>query len=60
MDMTGGLTYSQLKAGTKPRLILKVNGTTPPATQVESEVIVKDTPARQRQSDYQVHPKGIK
>lgn len=46
LDMTGGLTYSQLKAGTKPRLISKVNGTTPPATQVESEVIVKDTPAK--------------
>lgn len=43
--MTGGLTYSQLKAGTKPRLISKVNGTTP-ATQVESDVIVKDTPAK--------------
>lgn len=41
LDMTGGLTYSQLKAGTKPILISKVNGTTPPATQVESEVIVK-------------------
>ncbi|MDM5284320.1 peptidoglycan-binding protein [Peribacillus frigoritolerans] len=46
LDMTGGLTYSQLNAGTKPRLISKVNGTTPPATQVESEVIVKDTPAK--------------
>lgn len=46
LDMTGGLTYSQLNAGTKPRLISKVNGTTPPAKQVESEVIVKDTPAK--------------
>jgi peptidoglycan LD-endopeptidase CwlK len=46
LDMTGGLTYSQLNAGTKPRLISKVNGTTPPPTQVESEVIVKDTPAK--------------
>ncbi|MBT2616106.1 MULTISPECIES: peptidoglycan-binding protein [unclassified Bacillus (in: firmicutes)] len=45
-DMTGGLTYSQLNTGTKPRLISKVNGTTPPATQVESEVIVKDTPVK--------------
>lgn len=44
LDMTGGLTYSQLKAGTKPRLISKVNGTTPPAKQVES--VVKDTPAK--------------
>ncbi|MFF2858066.1 peptidoglycan-binding protein [Peribacillus sp. NPDC058002] len=44
--MTDGLTYSQLKAGTKPKLISKVNGTTPPATQVESDVIVKDTPAK--------------
>ncbi|MFJ7469676.1 peptidoglycan-binding protein [Peribacillus frigoritolerans] len=46
LDMTGGLTYSQLNAGTKPRLISKVNGTTPPPAQVESEVIVKDTPAK--------------
>ncbi|WP_364283900.1 peptidoglycan-binding protein [Peribacillus frigoritolerans] len=46
LDMTGALTYSQLNAGTKPRLISKVNGTTPPPTQVESEVIVKDTPAK--------------
>ncbi|MCZ0872720.1 peptidoglycan-binding protein [Peribacillus sp. AS_2] len=44
LDMTGGLTYSQLNAGTKPRLISKVNGTTPPPTQVESEV--KETPAK--------------
>lgn len=46
LDMTGGLTYSQLKDGVKPRLVSKVNGTIPPATQVESEVIVKDTPAK--------------
>lgn len=46
LDMTGGLTYSQLNAGTRPRLISKVNGTTPPPTQVESEVIVKDIPAK--------------
>jgi peptidoglycan L-alanyl-D-glutamate endopeptidase CwlK len=46
LDMTGGLTYSQLNAGTKPRLISKVNGTTPPAKQVDSEVIIKDTPAK--------------
>lgn len=46
LDMTGGLTYSQLNAGTKPKLISKVNGTTPPPTQVEFEVIVKDTPAK--------------
>ena len=46
LDMTGGLTYSQLNAGTKPRLISKVNGTTPPPAQVESEVIEKDTPAK--------------
>lgn len=46
LDMTAGLTYSQLKAGAKPVLISKVKGTTPPATQVESEVIVKDTPAK--------------
>ncbi|GAB6255117.1 MULTISPECIES: peptidoglycan-binding protein [Peribacillus] len=46
LDMTGGLTYSQLNAGVKPRLVSKVNGTIPPATQVESEVIVKDTPAK--------------
>ncbi|KOR81648.1 hypothetical protein AM232_10080 [Bacillus sp. FJAT-21352] len=46
LDMTGGLTYSQLNAGTKPRLISKVNGTTPPAKQVDSEVIIKDIPAK--------------
>ncbi|MGG0412053.1 peptidoglycan-binding protein [Peribacillus simplex] len=46
LDMTGGLTYSQLKTGAKPRLISKVKETTPPATQVESEVIVKDTPVK--------------
>ncbi|CAH0161148.1 Peptidoglycan L-alanyl-D-glutamate endopeptidase CwlK [Peribacillus sp. Bi96] len=46
LDMTGGLSYSQLKAGIKPILISKVNATPPPVTQVESEVIDKDTPPK--------------
>ncbi|MGE7878236.1 peptidoglycan-binding protein [Peribacillus muralis] len=44
LDLTGGLSYTQLKAGIKPNLISKVTPT--PGSTVKPDVIVKDPPTK--------------
>ncbi|WP_234396968.1 peptidoglycan-binding protein [Bacillus massiliglaciei] len=45
LEMTGGLSYSQLLAGKKPNLVSKVNGTSAPKAQLASEVSKPAKPA---------------
>ncbi|MCK1993550.1 peptidase M15 [Peribacillus muralis] len=46
LEMTGGLSYSQLISGVKPILISKVNGTPPPKTEVELPDIEEEMPPK--------------
>ncbi|WP_442857583.1 peptidoglycan-binding protein [Bacillus sp. mrc49] len=47
LEMTGGLSYTQLQAGLKPNLTSKVSGTTPsPGSSVKPDVIEKDPPEK--------------